>query len=181
VDVVAPRYVSRIDCEPPANWQAELVRQPATAPVDRFRLHVRNKGPLTMGSVSTKVRLTPWSKTNEELATKDVTILGEVVPDIAATPHELYHGMRSLTGAEEEVVQLHSLTNHAFRVKQFSSEHPDLSVLSLSNRANPTFRLLTKFTNPGDQRAVAAFVVEDDLGEQHRVDVAVRYYGMKGS
>jgi hypothetical protein len=174
--IEATEEVRRIEVEPSSRWGVDIVRVQGTSP-NQFRAVVRSRGELRLGEVSDVVRLTPIGRDKKPLPAKELKIVGEIVQDVVASPRDVHHGRQSCGTSAAEVIQLRSLTDRLFRVKKVSVRGGDLAVTPLPGSGS-YYSLRLRFSKPGDQEAVAEFMIRDEDGAEYSIAVPVRYHGL---
>jgi hypothetical protein len=181
VDIEATDEIRRIDAEAPSSWAVEIVRDQANLSPNRFQAVVRSQGKLTPRQVSDVIRLHPVGRDDNRLPGKELKLVGEIVRDVAAFPGEIHHGRQACGTAAEEAIRLRSLTDRPFRVKRVTARDSDLEVTHVEGKGqNGVYSLRLRFTKPGDQRAVAEFIIQDEDGTEYGLAVPVRYHGLAG-
>ncbi len=178
LDLEAIHDIGSIDCEAPDHWAVQIVQEQSGSSSQKFRINVRSHGKLIRRQVEDVLRLTPLTLRNEQLPTKELRIVGDVVRDIVAFPEEIHYGLRRCGTAAREVVCLRSLTNGKFIVRTVTSVNKDLEISCMgAETMNCLYSFEMRFTKPGDQQAIAEFVIQEEDGTEYPITISIRYQG----
>jgi len=179
LEIEAADGIERLDCESPPFWEVAIAREEGNSASRRFRATLRSKGQLTVRTIADAIQLTPVNRDGERLPSKEIRIAGEIVHDVVAIPREIHHGRQPCGMTVVEAIRLRSLTDRPFRVQQVTASTDALEVTRIGGEKEGwVYALGLRFSDVGDQRARATFLVREGDGREYHLEVGVRYQGL---
>jgi hypothetical protein len=181
VRIEANDTIGAIDCQAPPGWTAEITSGQAESHPADFLAKVKRKPDGNFGLISGVIRFCPVDREGKRLPPKEAGLIGEIVRDVVANPREIHHGRRPCGMTANETVRLVSPSNRPFLVKSATSRSSDLQVTRVQEYDKGwLYTLQLRFTGLGEQEASAEFTVQDEDGEEFKLVVPARYYGLQG-
>jgi hypothetical protein len=180
LDVDIGAAVKTVQCAENAYWHARIAERTDPSGRKAFRIVLQSAGTLSPRSISDTLELIPIAPSGERFPAKSVTIEGEILHDIVASPAEIQFGPRQCMTAAVEPVALRSLTNRPFSITSVSTKTKSLRIIPVSSDPNGhIYSLQMQFESPSKQSALAEFEVQDDQGARYSVPVPVHYCGVR--
>jgi hypothetical protein len=149
--------------------------------MSEYSLVVRPKPDLPVGVHRAEVEVTAMLADGHTTCRRNVTVQAEIVPDIQATPAQVYFGARPQGGKCEEAVLIHSLTGSAFTIADRNVEGTGLVVEKAEQATHgqtDVFLLSQDIANIGRQAGKVVFAVKNPDGKRAEVTVPVEYHGI---
>jgi hypothetical protein len=146
----------------------------------RFELAVEPRGKLPPGPLVGEVRVAARVK-GQQLPSKSLSLRGQIVSDIQATPAAVVFGARSVGATVEENVVFRSRQGQAITVTKVAAQGEGLTVAALppDEFNGPRFRVTQRISFPGLRQGVIRFTIRGAEAHEWQVEGAVSYLGMR--
>jgi len=170
IEVKAEQPIETLRCLTTGDWKARVTKLDATAK-PRFRIALSPNGRLTPRLVTDELTVIPVTADGKRLPAKEVRILGEIRPDIVATPAVIQAGRRKLGTKITEWVRVHSLTGRPFTIERVHASG-ELCARAVDGPASDgLYRVQLSVQRVGKEEATVTFDVRDQAGVKHALKV----------
>jgi uncharacterized protein DUF1573 len=175
-ELFLPDAVVDVEFGSSPDWSVELGHAELQPVGKKFTAIVRSKSKMTPRLVNDPIRVTPIGHGDKRLPSKMLAIKGEIVDDVIALPRDLCFGRVKCGMEAAEAIQLQSVTNRRFKVKNVIASSPDISVIPVTGSAG-IFSVRVQFKSTGDQAKEIKLLIEDEGGGKWTVRVPITYFG----